>query len=91
MTPDKIPTELTRRAYALRGVTVSQNQYAAVVADAWEDVLRLARREYAEHGGRLLVASGDVFDVEETTLIDRQEGSLLYEVWVKRGEGNGES
>lgn len=36
--PDDVPTSLTRRAYALRGVTISQNDYAAVVADAYEDV-----------------------------------------------------
>jgi hypothetical protein len=36
--PIDVPTRLTRRAYALRGVNISQNDYAAVVADAYEDV-----------------------------------------------------
>lgn len=46
--PDDVPTSLTRRAYALRGVTLSQNQYAAVVADAYEDIRRDVLREAAE-------------------------------------------
>jgi GrpB-like predicted nucleotidyltransferase (UPF0157 family) len=46
--PDDVPTSLTRRAYALRGVTLSQNQYAAVVADAYEDIKREVLREAAE-------------------------------------------
>jgi hypothetical protein len=37
--PDDVPTDLTRRAYALRGEAVSQNAYAAVVADAYPDVV----------------------------------------------------
>ncbi|MFI8830574.1 hypothetical protein ACIGPN_06050 [Streptomyces afghaniensis] len=31
MNPDEVPTEVTKRAYGLKGV--SQNMYAAVVAD----------------------------------------------------------
>jgi hypothetical protein len=46
--PDDVPTSLTRRAYALRGVTVSQNEYAAVVADAYGDIEREVLREAAE-------------------------------------------
>jgi hypothetical protein len=46
--PDDVPTSLTRRAYALRGVTLSQNQYAAVVADAYEDIARHVAHELAE-------------------------------------------
>lgn len=46
--PDDVPTSLTRRAYALRGVTLSQNQYAAVVADAYEDIARAVAHELAE-------------------------------------------
>lgn len=46
--PDDVPTSLTRRAYALRGVTLSQNQYAAVVADAYEDIKCEVLREAAE-------------------------------------------
>lgn len=36
--PDDVPISLTRRAYCLRGVKISQNDYAAVVADAYADV-----------------------------------------------------
>jgi hypothetical protein len=36
--PDEVPTSLTRRAYALRGIKISQNTYASVVADAYDDV-----------------------------------------------------
>ncbi|MGW4493780.1 hypothetical protein [Streptomyces sp. NPDC004376] len=46
--PDDVPTSLTRRAYCLRGVTLSQNQYAAVVADAYEDIAREVARELAQ-------------------------------------------
>lgn len=46
--PDDVPMSLTRRAYALRGVTLSQNQYAAVVADAYEDIARAVAHELAE-------------------------------------------
>jgi len=46
--PDDVPTSLTRRAYALRGVKISQNDYAAVVADAYEDIARKVAHELAE-------------------------------------------
>jgi hypothetical protein len=36
--PIDVPIRLTRRASALHGVDISQNDYAAVVADAYEDV-----------------------------------------------------
>lgn len=36
--PDDVPTHLTKRAYALPDAQVSQNEYAAVVADAYDAI-----------------------------------------------------
>ena len=36
--PDDVPTSLTRRAYEMDACLISQNDYAAVVADAYEFV-----------------------------------------------------
>jgi hypothetical protein len=51
-TPDDVPTTLTRRAYALRDVKTSQNAYAAVVADAYQDVVADFLRDCAETARR---------------------------------------
>lgn len=40
------------------------------------------------NGARLILADGRSFDVEEVTLIDSEGDSLLFEVWVKRGDGD---
>lgn len=37
--PDDVPVTVSRRAYALRGVKISQNDYAAVAADVYGDVI----------------------------------------------------
>lgn len=38
-----------------------------------------------------MTINGTTFEVEEATPVDVQEDSVMYEVWVKRGDGNGES
>lgn len=40
--------------------------------------------------GRLTV-NGETFDVEQATPVERAEDSILYEVWVKRGDSNEQS
>jgi hypothetical protein len=55
--PDDVPTSLTARVYKLDGPAISQNMYAAVVADAYDavkqEVLRDLQRE-AAHNSRTL-------------------------------------
>ncbi|MFF7361055.1 hypothetical protein [Streptomyces sp. NPDC008125] len=71
MTPDDVPTEITRRAHALPGI--SQNAYAAVVAD-WESL---------RTGNALLTLSPaaiDVLDDMADTWADKdRHGELVSE------------
>lgn len=49
---------------------------------------QVAKERAAEEGERLITADGS-FEVEAVTFVDYEESSVLYEVWVKRGDGDG--
>ncbi|MFD4699809.1 hypothetical protein [Streptomyces niveus] len=49
---------------------------------------QVAKERAAEEGERLITDAG-TFSVEEVTNIDSDGDSVLYEVWVKRGDGDG--
>lgn len=76
--PDDVPTSLTRRACALRGVVLSQNQYAAVVADAYEDIACHVAHELAEQirqDTSVMGEAGDQYALLYADLIDpKKEG-----------------
>jgi hypothetical protein len=55
--PDDVPITVSRRAYALRDVKLSQNQYAAVAADVYEDVRDDVFRETVERAREILPES----------------------------------
>lgn len=50
MTPDDVPTEITKRAYNIKGV--SQNTYAAVYADVRDLIRHEAAEEIRDNIGR---------------------------------------
>jgi hypothetical protein len=84
--PDDVPTSLTRRAYALRGVTISQNAYAAVVADAYEDVKREVLRDQEQEASRTMKLTRDNTD-EVALWVGGWRAGGAYELvgWGTRG------
>ncbi|MFF4952261.1 hypothetical protein [Streptomyces chattanoogensis] len=75
-TPDDVPTSLTMRAYGIKGV--SQNMYAAVVADAYDairaEVLREADEETrTAHSDHCIQAGEDVARLTEENARIRAE------------------
>ncbi|WP_406324045.1 hypothetical protein [Streptomyces niveus] len=49
---------------------------------------QVAKERAAEEGPRLITSDGS-FEVEAVAVVDYEESSILYEVWVKRGDGDG--
>lgn len=77
--PDDVPTSLTRRAYAMRGTRVSQNDYAAVVADAFEDVAAEYLRTVSERAQEALGYQGDENQQTEATVAAARVLELPWE------------
>lgn len=84
--PDDVPTSLTRRAYCLRGVPpLSQNQYAAVVADAYEDIKQEVLRDLGKVT-ESTVASETVW--EELRILTRDNPDTIA-AWVNGWRAGG--
>lgn len=86
--PDDVPTTVTRRVYSLRIPGLSQNGYAAVVADVYEDVVTeflLTLSTRARDTGNLPPSDASPVDaaVAERLGLPAEFVADMMEVWME--------